>query len=198
LADFFSSSMIRALQDTTIWKWVCFWNDASPEDANDALQFVQVKHLEVKTWQTALAYKQRVQICDFKGYSLEHLFGWRTGGGSEFEFTVTLCWARRFVTHILNILHMLSAHGIVHNDLYARNIVVKPNAREWEDLRLRVSLPVLIDFGQAEWTSPRDARRRNRMDFRHFISKFQLDSLVRPSSLSHTLHTNVPIDTVRQ
>jgi len=66
---------------------------------------------------------------------------------------------------------MLSNCGIIHDDFELRNIIINPTEEEFKNNILESSLPILIDFEYAIFTSVIDATKRNLFDSKDFLKR---------------------------
>ena len=95
--------------------------------------------------------------CDFKGYDLQKILIEKSKckcnkyKNSSATYNIKSNHLIFFKRYLIESVNILSELGIAHKDIYLRNIVVDLTKEEKANHEISVSLPILIDFGMAEF-----------------------------------------------
>jgi len=152
-----------------------FWeNITNKEQENSLKDFIdQINDFKIGLMSGFKKHNYKVFETQNRGIDMSKLYLIDDCNHGEFQnkpclgFQPTLKYWKNFLLHIIKSLEMLSVIGVVHNDLFMRNIIVDNFESE-----LKITNPILIDFGES--ITSQEAEKENARDFWFFFKDLLL------------------------
>jgi hypothetical protein len=146
-----------------------FWYPISDKEQSLAcLEFVDIDEFKLHIDEDFYFFKNEVFETFKRGIDFGKLYRYDDCNHGKYQnkpclgFQPTPSFWKRFLLHIIKSLEMLSVVGVVHHDVFMRNIIIDHFESEQT-----ITNPILIDFGESETSD--SAEKENAKSFHLFL-----------------------------